>query len=521
MITYLSRIRVNFFLIRTSILNRRLSTVAINDNEDYSLSTIMTDSVQVKEGKANIRLPEGAVFYNPAQVFNRDLSVACLRLVSKYHHENECKRIKKTDPNAACVSFDELPAGVRQENGLKIAEALSATGLRSIRYAREIPGIDTIYANDIDAGAVESIKQNIELNDVKHLVQASHDDAMNLLYSHRKSDNQFHVVDLDPYGTPGQFLDGAVQCIKKNGVICVTATDMASLCGNNPHSCYSKYGSIPLHEPFCHEFALRMILYALHLQAARYDRIIEPLLCMSIDFYVRLFVRISYGSAKAQSQLGDIATVYNCTYCSSFFFQRYGQASLDERERLLNINFRLFSYAYRDRMLSMLYVVKEELPDPLYFDNGKLARVMHTHIPQNKAIKSALLNAGYRVSTSHARQDSIKTNAPHHVIWDIMRAFAEQSSTKRASTERLNTESPYYRLLTKPSTIQVDFTEHPDWESEARKNKLIRFMGNPHARWGPIGKAVAKKKRSSEDNDSIQNKKQTKSDEDSPTEEVL
>ncbi|CAF5202866.1 unnamed protein product, partial [Rotaria magnacalcarata] len=137
---------------------------------------------------------------------NRDLSVACLRLVSKYHHENECKRIKKNDPNAACVSFDQLPTGVRQENGLKIAEALSATGLRSIRYAREIPGIDTIYANDIDAGAVESIKQNIELNDVKHLVQASHDDAMNLLYSHRKPDNQFHVVDLDPYGTPGQFL---------------------------------------------------------------------------------------------------------------------------------------------------------------------------------------------------------------------------------------------------------------------------------------------------------------------------
>jgi tRNA (guanine26-N2/guanine27-N2)-dimethyltransferase len=47
-----------------------------------------------------------------------------------------------------------------------------------------------------------------------------------------------------------------------------------------------------------------MILYTLHLQAARYDRIIEPLLCMSIDFYVRLFVRIGYGSAKAQSQLG-------------------------------------------------------------------------------------------------------------------------------------------------------------------------------------------------------------------------
>jgi tRNA G26 N,N-dimethylase Trm1 len=140
MISTLLRKRFNFFLIRTSILNRRLSIIDIND-EDYSLSTIMTDNVQVKEGKANIRLPEGAVFYNPAQVFNRDLSIACLRLVSKYHHENECKRIKKNDPNATYIPFDQLSAGVRQENGLKIAEALSATGLRSIRYAREIPGI--------------------------------------------------------------------------------------------------------------------------------------------------------------------------------------------------------------------------------------------------------------------------------------------------------------------------------------------------------------------------------------------
>ena len=48
-----------------------------------------------------------------------------------------------------------------------------------------------------------------------------------------------------------------------------------------------------------------MILYTLHLQAARYDRTIEPLLCMSIDFYVRLFVRIGYGSAKSQGQLGE------------------------------------------------------------------------------------------------------------------------------------------------------------------------------------------------------------------------
>lgn len=142
MICNLLRIRIPFFLIRTSILNRRLSSTI---DEDYSLSTIMTDNVQVKEGKADIRLPEGAVFYNPAQVFNRDLSIACLRLVSKYHHENENKRLLKNDPNAVSIPFEQLSPGVKQENGLKIAEALSATGLRSIRYAREIPGISFFF----------------------------------------------------------------------------------------------------------------------------------------------------------------------------------------------------------------------------------------------------------------------------------------------------------------------------------------------------------------------------------------
>lgn len=88
-----------------------------------------------------------------------------------------------------------------------------------------------------------------------------------------------------------------------------------------------------------------------------------------------------------------------------------------------------------------------------------------------------------------------------------MRALAEQSPTKRATAERLNTDTPYHRLLTKPSTIQVDLTEHPNWESEARKNGLIRFLGNPHARWGPMGKAVAKKKRPNEDSDAGDKKK--------------
>ena len=65
----------------------------------------------------------------------------------------------------------------------------------------------------------------------------------------------FDAVDLDPYGTPAMLLDSAVQSLSEGGLLMVTATDMAVLCGNNPDSCWSKYGSFPLHRAYCHEQA--------------------------------------------------------------------------------------------------------------------------------------------------------------------------------------------------------------------------------------------------------------------------
>ena len=37
----------------------------------------------------------------------------------------------------------------------------------------------------------------------------------------------YEAVDLDPYGSPSQFLDTAVQAVAEGGLMLVTATDMA------------------------------------------------------------------------------------------------------------------------------------------------------------------------------------------------------------------------------------------------------------------------------------------------------
>lgn len=76
-----------------------------------------------------------------------------------------------------CTSQIKLYSSVNLQNGITILEALSATGLRSIRYAREIPGVKEVIANDFNEDAVETIKKNVEHNMVEDMVTTSMSDA--------------------------------------------------------------------------------------------------------------------------------------------------------------------------------------------------------------------------------------------------------------------------------------------------------------------------------------------------------
>lgn len=52
------------------------------------------------------------------------------------------------------------------EDGLYILEALAASGLRSIRYWKEIPHIRRLIINDFADAAVESMKDNLIYNNI-------------------------------------------------------------------------------------------------------------------------------------------------------------------------------------------------------------------------------------------------------------------------------------------------------------------------------------------------------------------
>ena len=57
---------------------------------------------------------------------------------------------------------------------------------RSIRFAKEVPGVKEILTNDFDKNAVAYIQRNVEHNQVESLVTPSLGDAAMVMYQHKK-----------------------------------------------------------------------------------------------------------------------------------------------------------------------------------------------------------------------------------------------------------------------------------------------------------------------------------------------
>lgn len=201
-----------------------------------------------------------------------------------------------------------------------ILDALSATGLRALRYAKEIPLTTSVTANDLSPSATASIKLNVQHNGLSDRVKPTSGNALTHMYSIATSSHsakghagKYDVIDLDPYGTAAPFLDASVQALKDGGLLCVTCTDAGVFASAGYlEKTYSQYGGLPFKGPQSHEGGLRLILHAIATSAARYGLAIEPLLSLSIDFYARVFVRVRNSPAEVKFLAGKTMVVYNC-----------------------------------------------------------------------------------------------------------------------------------------------------------------------------------------------------------------
>ncbi|OAY73270.1 putative tRNA (guanine(26)-N(2))-dimethyltransferase 1 [Ananas comosus] len=452
----------------------------------------------IKEGEAEILMhSSNSVFFNKAQVNNRDMSIAVLRtFIDKRKEEHaamlnkkgkseqkvlectlgteaEATTFQSQKTNGDCEmhlnqSIDEADEtvkeptmasswkGPRELKAPKVLEALAASGLRALRYAREVDGIGHVIAVDNDKASVEACRRNIQFNGsvACSKVEAHLADARVHMLTHPK---EFDVVDLDPYGSPSVFLDSAVQSVADGGILMCTATDMAVLCGGNGEVCYSKYGSYPVKGKYCHEMALRILLAS-----------------------------IENNSVKSAPGFGPVVP-QECTHCGKKFNMGgpIWSAPIHDQEWVLsmlaNVKAMKEKYPAYDKITSVLTTISEELHDvPLFVSLHNLCATLKCTSPSAVMFRSAVINAGYRISGSHVNPLGLKSDAPMDVIWDIMRCWVKSHPIRAQPPDHSGTV-----ILSKEPKLQANFARVVASLSKAQAKKVKRFLPNPERHWGP------------------------------------
>lgn len=529
----------------------------------------------LQEGKARILQRENDVFYNKAQVVNRDLSLSVMRQFQRTRareHEAEKRAPKnKRGKGQMCatprdshilpylMTADEIEAMYKTQDqhdgdadgdgnadkakeegdaeitprekpplkNIRILEGMAASGLRAIRYASELADVGCVVANDLDPTAIAAMQRNKDFNAahsadaaarMDKVVTAGTDVRM-LMMQHEK---MFDAVDLDPYGTPSTLLDGAVQTVADGGLLLITATDMAVLCGNNGEVCWTKYGSYPNRAKYCHEQALRILLHSINAAACKYKRHIVPMMSVSVDFYIRVFVRVYTSAKDAKLAPTKVSYCYQCVGCDTFAMQPVGrtmtkgnstkfqpgrgpvvpencpncgwhfnmggpmwsepmhnEAWVTEIKKHVEDNKAL--YPGYDKIHALLTNVSEELLDcPLHYDIHGMSQCLKVTPPPMALFRSAIINAGYRVSSSHCNPLAVKTDAPVEVLWDILRCWVKEHPVK-AQTEK----TPGSVILEKEPAVKANWTRVNGAFTQSQRDGVTRFPNNPEANWGP------------------------------------
>ena len=221
---------------------------------------------------------------------------------------------------------DAIEHGWLVEEGktIRVLDALCATAVRPRRWRREVPNQEVlkITANDLDDQSISwarkshtehpvddgyiwqeepcrfgQISEGISENGINWVVG----DARKIMVT-----NPYQWIDLDPFGSPVDFLDSAIQSLSRVGVLDVTATDTAALCGSSKTSAARRYGATGILDSYMHDDAVRILLGTIARVAAMHDRHIRPLISLFDGHHVRVSVLITRSKESASDWADNI-----------------------------------------------------------------------------------------------------------------------------------------------------------------------------------------------------------------------
>jgi tRNA (guanine26-N2/guanine27-N2)-dimethyltransferase len=391
----------------------------------------------VEEGKVKILVPKlkafrklpsdyapskAPVFYNPVMELNRDIAVLAIRAYQK-----------------------------RLNREISVCEPLAGCGVRGIRFAAEVASAKNVLINDINEKAFRLAKHNVRLNRLGDRVTVKNEDANYFLGSYGAPRKRFDVMDLDPFGSPVPYLDSSIRALRNGGLLALTATDMASLCGVYPKACIRKYGGKPLRTEYCHELAVRLLIGCLATTAAKYDIGISVIFSHSTDHYVRVYGTTQYGAKKADESIRNLGYILHCFKC---FHREIAEKRLlsDYSGRCSECGSKLsvagplwlgkiFDGEFCDlmeeeakqqkprleeRIVKILTSIRGEDESPItYYVIDKMCDTLNLPVPPIRRVIETLESEGFQASLTHFNPKGIRTNAPAMKMKEILRGVAK------------------------------------------------------------------------------------------------
>jgi tRNA (guanine26-N2/guanine27-N2)-dimethyltransferase len=368
------------------------------------------ETVELNEGNISFQVPKRSlqdvkgpyrargtgVFYNPQMEPTRDLTIA---VVEKFFLENDFK-----------------------DKSLKFLDGLAGSGIRGLRLAQELrlKHEYQIILNDGNPDAVELINDNIHVNDLEDRTKTMNENLNTVLCSQK-----FHFVDIDPFGTAVQFIDNAVRAVRPGGLLAVTSTDTAPLCGTYPKTCQRRYGAMPKKNEYMHETGLRILMGYIAKTAAKYDLSAIPVFNYYMDYYFRTFFKIEKGATSANEMLKNVGYVIHDDKSGVRFvsdeqlstpvFQSIGPlwtGNFIDCDLINKIDNRGESFASKTRFKKLCgYLSEENNMPPWFYDINRLASKLGDQPKKFKDIKERLENIGLSVAPTHFSPQGFKTNA--------------------------------------------------------------------------------------------------------------
>jgi tRNA (guanine26-N2/guanine27-N2)-dimethyltransferase len=223
--------------------------------------------------------------------------------------------------------------------------------------------------NDINPIAMDLSKKAAELNFVTEKCNFSVNDVCKFLTtrSTRDGGGRFGIVDLDPFGSPSQYIDCVLRAVLDRGLISITATDTAVLCGVYRDVCFRRYYGRPINNHYANETAIRLLTSLIALTASRLELAIHPLFAHANLHYLRVYIEVSLSSSQANKVYDDIGYLRHCFGCGNRnVIMEYDKSEVCE---LCGNSFSVGGKLWISRLLDKNFIKKMSR---YYYDNDDL-----------------------------------------------------------------------------------------------------------------------------------------------------